>query len=579
VTPLRRFSESIPVLAILALIGVFLIAPLAALGLQAFRGEGGGFSFAAFTGYLTEPGLALSVAHTALLGGSATALVLPLAFLVAFALERSRLPFKGVLQGAASIPLLIPSLLPALALVYLFGRQGLLTPLVGGRTIYGFPGVLIADAVACFPHALMILRTALAAADGRLYEQAQLLGSPPWRTFRRITLPGARHGLVSAAVVVFSLTITDVGAPKVVGGDFDLLALEIYKAVLGRQDFQTGAVAAFFLLAPSLVAVAVERLAARRQAALISSRSTRYEPPKDLVRDGVLGAASVLIGLAIVGLLGVCQWAALVRQWPYDLSLSLDQYQLDRFDGGGWSAVVDSVLLGLATAAFGVVAAFFGAYAAERTQAPRPLRGLLAAAALAPAATPGLALGLAYVLFFNDPANPLSGLYGTFAILVAVTVAHYYTVAHLTCVAALKALDGEFEAAGRVLGRGRLTLIRRVIAPLTAPALVEVAVYMFVAATTTVSAVVFLYPPEVKLAAVAVLNMDDAGDSAPAAAMGMLIVYVNLAARLAGLAARAQLTRARSAKVDPVLRSERAHAFESSARFNDQAIPPDRIAL
>jgi iron(III) transport system permease protein len=561
VTPLRRLSEALPVLAVLALIGAFLVAPLATLGLQAFRGEDGAFTLAAFAGYLTEPGLALSVAHTALLGGSVTALVLPLAFLVAFALERSRLPLKGVLQGAASIPLLIPSLLPALALVYLFGRQGLLTPLVGGRTIYGFQGVLIADAVACFPHALMILRTALAAADGRLYEQAALLGSPPWRTFWRITLPGARHGLVSAAVVVFSLTITDIGAPKVVGGDFDLLALEIYKAVLGRQDFQTGAVAALFLLAPSLVAVAVERLAARRQAALISSRSTRYEPPKDLVRDGVLGAASVLIGLAIVGLLAVCQWAALVRQWPYDLSLSLDQYQLDRFDGGGWSAVVDSVLLGLATAGFGVAMAFFGAYAAERTQAPRPLRGLLAAAALAPAATPGLALGLAYVLFFNDPANPLSGLYGTFAMLVAVTVTHYYTVGHLTCVAALKALDGEFEAAGRVLGRSRLTLIRRVIAPLAAPALIEVAVYMFVAATTTVSAVVFLYPPDMKLAAVAVLNMDDAGDSAPAAAMGMLIVYVNLAARLAGLAARAQLTRARSTKADPVLRPEPAQAF------------------
>jgi iron(III) transport system permease protein len=523
--------------------GVFLIAPLGVLGLQAFLGEDGGFTTAAFAAYLREPGLALSVAHSALLGAAVTGLVLPLAFVVAFALERSRLPWKGALQGAASIPLLIPSLLPALALVYLFGRQGLLTPLFGGKTIYGFPGVLVADAVACFPHALIILRAALAAADGRLYEQAALLGSPPWRTFWRITLPGARHGLVSAAVVVFSMTIADIGAPKVVGGDFDLLALEIYKAVLGRQDFQTGAVAAFFLLAPSLVAVFVERLAARRQAALISSRSTRYEPPRDLVRDGALGLVSGLVALAIVGLLGVCQWAALVRQWPYDLGLSLEQYQLDRYDGGGWQAVADSVLLGLAAAGLGAVAAFFGAYAAERTEAPRPLRGLLAAAALAPAATPGLALGLAYVLFFNDPANPLSAIYGTFAILVAVAVAHYYTVAHLTCVSALKALDAEFEAAGRVLGRSRFTLIRRVIAPLAAPALVEVAVYMFVAATTTVSAVVFLYPPDVKLAAVAVLNMDDAGDSAPAAAMGMLIVYVNLAARLIGLAVRAQLTR------------------------------------
>jgi iron(III) transport system permease protein len=541
--PGRLLTQNLPVVVFAALMGVFLIAPLGVLIAQALGGADGRLTLAPFARYLTEPGLSRSILDTALLGLGVTALVLPSAFVVAFTLERSRVPFKGALQAAASTPLLIPSLLPALALVYLFGRQGLLTPLFGGRTIYGFQGVLVADAVAAFPHALIILRAALSAADGRLYEQARILGSPPWRTFWRVTLPGARHGLVSAAVVAFSLTITDIGAPKVVGGSFDVLALDIYKAVIGRQDFQTGAVAALFLLLPSLVAVAIERLAARRQAALVSSRSTLHQPPKDLRRDLGLGLASLAIAVLIVGLLGVCQWAALVKQWPYDLKLSLDQYQLDRFDGGGWSAVIDSALLGLATAALGTLAAFAGAYVAERTGAAKPLRGLLAAAALAPAATPGLALGLAYILFFNDPANPLHGLYGTFAILVAVTVVHFYTVAHLTCVSALKALDPEFEAAGRMLGRSPLALIGRVIAPLSAPVLVEVAVYLFVSATTTVSALVFLYPPDVKLAAVAVLNMDDAGDIAPAAAMGMLIAYVNLAARLLGLLARARLAR------------------------------------
>lgn len=533
-----RLKSWAPALLALVLMGGLLVLPVAALLGRALTDEAGGFSLATVEAYLSRPGLVRSVIDTARLGVCAVLLVTPLAFVVAYALERSRLPAKGLLQAAISTPLLIPSLLPALALVYLFGRQGILTPLFGGYTIYGFNGVLIADAVAALPHAVLILRSALSAADGRLYEQARLVGASPLETFWRITLPGARHGLVSAAVVVFSLTIADVGAPKVVGGDFDVLALDIFKAVVGRQDFNAAAAAALFLLAPSLIAVLVERLAARRQAALISSRSTVHAPQHDVRRDVALGVACWLIAVAVVGLLAVCQWAALVRQWPYDLSLSLDQYQLDRFDGGGWSAVVNSIGLGLATAAIGTCVAFLGAYAAERTAAPGPLKTLLAAAALAPAATPGLALGLAYVLFFNDPANPLSFICGTFAILVVVSVTHFYTVAHLTCVSALKALDAEFEAAGRVLGRSPLEVIGRVIAPLCAGPLVEVAVYLFVSATTTVSAVVFLYPADVKLAAVAVLNMDDAGDTAPAAAMGMLIVYVNLAARLIGLAAR-----------------------------------------
>lgn len=521
----------------------FLAAPLAVLAVQAFGSVEGGFTLAVVRRYLATPGLARSLANTAWLAAGVVAVVLPAAFVAAFALERSRLPCKPVLQAIFSAPLLIPSLLPALALVYLFGRHGLITPALGGWTVYGPQGVLIADAIAVFPHALIILRTSLAAADGRLYEQASLLGSGPWRSFWRITLPNVRHGLVSAAVVVFSLTIADVGAPKVVGGNFDVLALDIYKAVLGRQDFQLGAAAALFLLAPSIVAVVIERLVARRQAALVSSRSTAFKASSSRARDVGLGLVCGLIAFVIIAVFAVCQWAALVRLWPYDLSLCLDQYQLDRFDGGGWSALFDSVLLGLATAGLGAGAAFAGAYATERSQTFKGLRLLVSTFALAPAAVPGLALGLAYVLFFNDPANPLHAIYGTFAILVAATVVHFYTVAHLTCVSALRSLDSEFEAAGAVLGRSRLTLISRVIAPLSAAALVEVAIYLFVGAMTTVSAVVFLYPPDVKLASVAVLNMDDAGDSAPAAAMGMLIVYVNVAARVGGLWLRTRLAR------------------------------------
>jgi iron(III) transport system permease protein len=541
---LGRAGESLPVLACLAVLAALLAAPILTLAMQAFAPDGQP-TLRVFAAYLSTPGLIRSLADTVLLGLAVVVLVTPLAFGVAFALERSRIPLKGLLQAIASAPLLIPSLLPALALVYLFGRQGLLTPLFGGRTIYGAHGVLIADAIAAFPHALIVLRTALSAADGRLYEQARLLGAGAWRSFWRITLPGAWHGVVSAAVVVFSLTIADVGAPKVVGGDFDVLALDIYKAVLGRQDFPTGAAAALFLLLPSIVAVIVERMAARKQAALVSSRATPYVAGPDLKRDLSLGVLCALVAAAILGVFLICQWAALVRQWPYDLSLSLGSYSFEGVDGGGWPSVLDSVALGLVVAVLGCLAAFTGAYAAERTSAPKGLRLGFSAFALAPAATPGLALGLAYVLFFNDPANPLHLIYATFTILVAVTVVHFYTVAHLTLVSALKALDPEFETAAMALGRGRLQVIGRVLAPLSAPALVEVAVYLFVGATTTVSAVVFLYPPDVTLASVAVLNMDDAGDVAPAAAMGMLIVYVNLVARGLGLWARAWLERRR----------------------------------
>ena len=85
------------------------------------------------------------------------------------------------------------------------------------------------------------------------------------------------------------------------------------------------------------------------------------------------------------------------------------------------------------------------------------------------------------------------------------------------------------------------------------PSVLDISIYLFVNAMTTVSAVIFLYSPDTTLASVAVLNMDDAGDIAPAAAMGMMIFYTNVIARLihtglsSGVLKRTQAWRTRGA--------------------------------
>jgi iron(III) transport system permease protein len=530
---LRIRTDWVAPLLYCAFLTAFFAIPLGILAARSLTGTDGGFSLANYREYLHSPDLFASLRNTLYLGVGTVALTLPLAFLFAYGLERCRMPLRGLFSIVGSVPLLAPSLLPAIALVYLFGRQGLFTSLMGGRTIYGFTGLLLAETIATFPHALVILRTALSAADGRLYEQAHLLGASRLRTFFALTLPSARHGLVSATFVVFSLAVADVGAPKVVGGNFDVLALDIYKQVLGQQNFNMGAVVAMLLLVPTLVAVVFERWAARKQAALRASRSTVYVPDDNTARDVTVFSACTLIGTAIVGVLAVCQLAAIVRLWPYDLSWTLDHYRFGDFDGGGWDAVANSILLATATALVGTALVFGGAYASERMKSLRFVRALYSIFALAPAAVPGLALGLAYALFFNDPANPLHFIYATVWVLLIANVVHYFTVPHLTSISAVKSLDPEYEAAALMSGRGIFTVFRRIAVPLSAASLTEIALYLFVNAMTTVSVVVFLYPPDFKLAAVAVLNMDDAGDAAPAAAMGMMIVYVNLFVRMA----------------------------------------------
>ena len=485
-----------------------------------------------FVTYFSTPALFRSIQNSLLISIISTIVTVSLAFGFAYALNRSCMRFKGFFRLVAVAPILVPSLLPGIALVYLFGQQGMIRELLMGESIYGPIGIVIGSIFFTFPHAMIIITTALAISDARLYEAAVSLKASRWKTFWTVTIPGARYGLISASFVVFNLVITDFGLPKVIGGQYNMLAVDIYKQVIGQQNFEMGAVVSVVLLVPALIAFTVDRFVQKRQVALLSTRSVPYQPKPhrrfDLLCLGYCG----LIAVFIAGLLAVCQFAALVKFWPYDLSLSLKNYAFDVMDGGGWDSYSNSIQMALITAAIGTVVVFTGAYMVEKTKGFGAGRSVFQFLAMLPMAIPGMVLGLAYIFFFNDPDNPLNFVYGTMAILVICTVTHFYTVSHLTAVTALKQMDTEFESVAASLKQPFYKLFARVTVPVCLPSVLDISIYLFVNAMTTVSAVVFLYSPTTKLAAVAVLNMDDAGDIAPAAAMGMMIFYTNVVARI-----------------------------------------------
>ncbi len=180
----------------------------------------------------------------------------------------------------------------------------------------------------------------------------------------------------------------------------------------------------------------------------------------------------------------------------------------------------------------GTIIVFTGAYMVEKTNGFFATRSSFQFLAMMPMAIPGMVLGLAYIFFFNNPDNPLNSIYGTLAIMVICSVTHFYTVSHLTAVTALKQMDREFESVAASLKQPFHKLLSKVTVPVCLPSILDISIYLFVNAMTTVSAVIFLYSPDTTLASVAVLNMDDAGDVAPAAAMGMMIFYTNVSARL-----------------------------------------------
>ncbi|MCW5746837.1 MAG: putative 2-aminoethylphosphonate ABC transporter permease subunit [Alphaproteobacteria bacterium] len=519
--------------AMVALLAVFVALPLWALLSKSFENADGAFvGLDNYIRYFSTPALSASIENSFFVAIVSTVIVLPLAFVYAYALTRARLPLRPLFQAAALVPILAPSLLPAISLIYLFGNQGVFKGLLFGGTIYGAGGIIVAQVFYCFPHVLMILVTALAMSDGRLYEAASALGASRWRIFWTVTLPGARYGVISAGFVAFTLVITDFGIAKVIGGRFNVLATDVYKQVIGQQNFQMGAVVGLVLLAPAVLAFLVDAAVQRRQVALLSARAVPYEPRPRRGRDLPLLAYCTVVGGAIVGVLGMAVWASFVKRWPYNLSLTFANYNFDEFDPSGWDPVWTSLKMAAAAAFCGALLIFVGAWLLEKSRGFHIMRGLARFLATLPLAVPGMVLGLGYIFFFIAPGNPLNFLYGTLGILIVNSIAHFYTVSHVTAVTALKQIDAEFESVSASLKVPLTTTLVRVTAPICLPAILDIFVYLFANAMTTVSAVIFLYGPETKLAAVAVINMDEAGMTAAAAAMATIIVLVSLSIRL-----------------------------------------------
>jgi len=519
------------------LIALYLIIgiafPLYALLEKSFQNAHGEFvGLANYITYLTTPALSWSIGNSFKVTLLASVIVMVIAFIYAYALTRSCMPFKSVFKGVALIPILMPSLLPAISLVFFFGNQGIIKDWLFGAELYGPVGIVMGEVFYVFPHVMTIMLIGMSLSDARLYEASEVLGASKIKTFFTVTLPSMRYGLVSAFFVAFTLIITDFGVPKVVGGQYNVLATDVYKQVVGRHDFQMGAVVSMALLIPAAFAFVADRIVQRKQVALLSARAVPFQPKPNTSFDMIMLAFCGVIGFIIIAVLAMALFSSVVTFWPYNLALTTKHYNFDLMDGGGWASYFNSIELATWTAIFGTAIVFFGAYLVEKSRGFKTGRTAMQALCMVPMAVPGLVLGLAYVFFFNHPDNPLGFLYHTMPILVICTITHFYTVAHLSAVTALKQMDPEFEAVSQSLKAPFYKTFWRVTVPVCTPAVLDISMYLFVNAMTTVSAVVFLYSSDTTLASVAVLNMDDAGDQSPAAAMGMMIVGTAAGVRL-----------------------------------------------
>ena len=316
-------------------LAVGILFPLGALVGEAFSGT---TPAGDVLGMLLSRPMLRAVGNTLWVGGLTALLSTILGGILAYTMTMTKAPGRKALGLLFMVPLLAPSFMPAMGLVYLFGNYGLLFP----TSLYGVPGLLAGGVLFTLPHTTLQLSLAFRTLDQRLLDAALLLESGAARRFRTVLLPHLRDALVNALLIAFVLTVTDFGVPKLLGGNVPMLATEIYKYAIGLADFQRAALLSFWLMVPSLLAFGAYTLLSRRKEERAPPQALRIEPNRG--RDVFFGGLSWFIVAGMLASIGAVVLASFVKAWPYDRAWTLEAYSLTSLSYG-FAPVLNSRLL------------------------------------------------------------------------------------------------------------------------------------------------------------------------------------------------------------------------------------------
>ncbi len=539
-----RWMTGITMGFLLAVLAFFMLYPVYDICRLSFYREGV-FTLKNYVAYFNNPRIFRSLTNSLYVSLVTMVITTVLAFFFAYGLTRTTIGGKGIFYTISTFPLIAPSIIQGLALILLFGRNGLVTRyfLHTDWNIYGATGIVVAECLYCFPNALFILYTTLSAVDTRLDEAAQSLGASGLKTFYKVTLPSAKYGIASAAALVFNLTITDFGVPVVIGGNYNVLATEIYQQVIGMQRFDLGATISVILLIPSVGAFLLNYYLTKKSYALISGQARPFLQPSRPLKKWAftlycwIPCTFILIVFASVFL------GSFVKIWPYDFSLTFKHYDFPSLGGrapfwtnfwisilqGEWQSLIaykyapiwNSLWISILVAIGGASLTLLAGYIVEKKR-PKGDQVLYTLSVL-PAAIPGTVMGLGYILAFN---KPYFFIYGTFWIIIINIIICNFTLGVLSSIANLKQIDRSIEEAAVSLGAGPITTFTRVVFPLTKTAFFSNTAFFFMRSMTTISAVIFLISAKVKLAAIEIIFLDIDGRTASANAMCTIIIVI-----------------------------------------------------
>lgn len=480
---------------IFILLSVFFLAFLAlpmimVLGRSFTRDAQAGITFSNYVEVLTGKGFLCALWNSLLISVCSALITTVLAFVLAYTIHYTNLGqrYKKLIEKAAVLPMLLPTITYGFAIIYSFGNEGLLTKLFGRKLfdIYGFNGLLLGYVIYTLPISFMLIHNAMGYIDQRFMIVSRLMGDSLLQTFRMTILTPLMGTLAASFIQTFFLCFTDFGIPASVGGQFEVIASVLYTEMLGSvPDFGNGAVVALVMIIPSVVSITVLHILEKYNVRY--SKISPIELKKGRKRDAAFAVLSAVILICVFSVFAVMFVVPFVDEWPYRIAFTTEHVRAVFKDNTLFGVYTNSLMVAVITALAGTLLSYGAALVTARSTVGTKLKSVIESIALVTNTIPGMVIGLAYLFAFTG-----TSLQNTFAILIVCNIVHFFSTPYLMMKNSLSKMNASWETTAMLMGDSWIKTIVRVVTPNAMSTLLEVFSYYFVNAMVTVSAVIFL---------------------------------------------------------------------------------------
>jgi iron(III) transport system permease protein len=463
--------------------------------------------------------------------------------------ERTDLPGRRVLSRLALLPIFLPPLGLILGWISLYGDGGYFTSFVTGTLHLPWDigttwGMGVMGAAVGAPFALITVQAALRGSDPAFEEAARSAGASTTRVLRQITVPLLRPALLNVTLLIFTISLEQLGIPKFLGAakGIDFVASYLYNtwsesATPDPASVSAGAVL-LLLTASALIALRRWAVGAEDRFFTTATHSTLQPLALGAWRGPLLLVIVVYLAvttLAPVGGVILASFVSLLTPLlsPFDL-LTLDNFRTVFRDPGMSASIRNSVIIAGAGSLATTGAIAVATLVAHRSR--MVMRHSLRFLMLYPRSVPGIIISLAFFwsfLFIVPPgAWVRNNLVGE---AIALTV-RAIPLAYMVMYPSLARIATEFDDAARVAGASWWTTAWRIVLPQLRPAMLGSLLILFVAILNDYEAVIFLAKPGTELMGVEMLRAYAQGSEGPVAALAVVQLAISaLALGVGGL--------------------------------------------